>query len=46
LPEKLFLELPLAVAVRKGQSADLIAKLDKGIAAIRADGTWESINKR
>jgi polar amino acid transport system substrate-binding protein len=46
LPETLFLELPLAVAVRKGQSADLIAKLDKGIAAIRADGTWQTINQR
>jgi polar amino acid transport system substrate-binding protein len=46
LPEKLFLELPLALAVRKGQSADLIAKLDRGIAAIRADGTWRSINER
>jgi len=46
LPEKLFLELPLAVAVRKGQHADLIAKLDKGIAAIRADGTWQRIDRR
>ncbi len=46
LPEKLFLELPLALAVRKGQSADLIAKLDQGIAAIRADGTWQRIDQR
>jgi polar amino acid transport system substrate-binding protein len=46
LPERLFLELPLALAVRKGQSADIIAKLDKGIAAIRADGTWQRIDQR
>jgi polar amino acid transport system substrate-binding protein len=38
--------LPLAVAVRKGQSADVIARLDKGIAAIRADGTWQRIDQR
>ena len=46
LPEKLFLELPLALAVTKGQGADLIAKLDRGIAAIRADGTWQRIDRR
>lgn len=46
LPDKLFLELPLAVAVRKGERADLLAKLDQGLAAIRADGTWQAINER
>lgn len=46
LPDRLFLELPLAVAVRKGQSGELIAKLDQGIAAIRADGTWQRIDQR
>ena len=46
LPEKLFLELPLALAVRKGEKADLIAKLDQGIAAIRADGSWQAIDNR
>ncbi len=46
LPDRLFLELPLALAVRKGQSADIIAKLDKGIAAIRADGAWQRIDQR
>jgi ABC-type amino acid transport substrate-binding protein len=46
LPEKLFLELPLAVAVRKGQSGEMIAKLDQGIAAIRADGAWQRIDQR
>jgi ABC-type amino acid transport substrate-binding protein len=38
--------LPLALAVRKGEKADLIAKLDQDIAAIRADGTWRAIDNR
>lgn len=42
-PARLFLELPLAVAVRKGQHADLLAQLDAGIAGIHADGTWDKI---
>lgn len=46
LPEKLFLELPLALAVRKGEKADLIAKLDLGLAAIQADGSLQAINER
>lgn len=46
LPERLFLELPLALAIRKGEKADLIARLDQGIAAIRADGTWQAIDNR
>jgi ABC-type amino acid transport substrate-binding protein len=41
----MFMELPLAVAVPKGKRADLLARLDVGIAAIRADGTWQQINK-
>lgn len=44
-PKTLFWELPLAVAVPKGQRADLIAKLNDGIAAIRTDGTWQKINE-
>lgn len=43
-PKTLFWELPLAVAVPKGRRADLIDKLNGGIAAIRADGTWQKIN--
>ena len=43
-PSKMFFELPLAVAVPKGKSAETIAKLDRGIAAIRADGAWQRIN--
>lgn len=41
----MFLELPFAAAVVKGRSADFIAKLNAGLAAIRADGTFERINK-
>ncbi len=46
LPEKLFLELPLALAVRKGEKTDLIGKLDQGLAAIQADGSLQAINER
>lgn len=44
-PKTLFWELPLAMAVPKGQRADLVAKLNDGLAAIRADGTWQKINE-
>ena len=46
LPDKLFLELPLALAVKKGTSTEVIAKLDQGLAAIRGDGSWQAINER
>ncbi len=42
----MFLELPLAVAVAKGKHAELLVRLNAGIAAIRADGTWQQINDR
>ena len=42
----MFLELPLAVAVPKGKNAELVARLNAGIAAIRSDGTWQQINDR
>jgi polar amino acid transport system substrate-binding protein len=45
-PRKMFSELPLAVVVPKGQGAELLAQLNKGLAAIRADGTWQQINDR
>jgi len=45
-PDKFFLELPLALAVPKGKSAQLLKKLDEGISAIKADGTWAAINKK
>ena len=41
----MFMELPLAVAVPKGKRADLLVRLNDGIAAIRADGTWQQINE-
>ena len=40
----MFIELPLAVAVPKGKQADILSCLNVGIAAIRADGTWQQIN--
>lgn len=43
-PKTLFWELPLAVAVPKGKGAELVAKLNDGLAAIRADGSWQKIN--
>ncbi len=42
----MFLELPLAVAVPKGKSAEIVAQLNAGIAAIRSDGAWQQINDR
>jgi ABC-type amino acid transport substrate-binding protein len=42
---KMFLELPLAVAVPKGKRAELLTRLNAGIAAIRADGTWQQISE-
>jgi polar amino acid transport system substrate-binding protein len=41
----MFLELPLAVAVPKGKRAELLKRLNVGIASIRADGTWQQINE-
>ena len=40
----MFLELPLAVAVPKGKRAELLIRLNAGIAAVRADGTWQQMN--
>ena len=46
LPHILFYEQPFAVGIPKGQSAKILAQLDGGLAAIRADGTWQQINDR
>ena len=43
---RMFLEVPLALAVAKGTQAGTLKRLDEGIAAIRADGTWERLNQR
>lgn len=44
VPQKMFSEEPDAVAVAKGQHADLLTRLNAGIAAIRADGSWQKID--
>jgi polar amino acid transport system substrate-binding protein len=44
--KSLFWELPLAVAVPKGKGAEFVAKLNAGLAAVRADGSWQAINNR
>jgi ABC-type amino acid transport substrate-binding protein len=46
VPRNMFIQTPMAVGVIKGQGAKLIAQLDVGLAAIRADGTWQQINDR
>ena len=46
IPKTMFYEQPLALGVPKGRSAKIIAQLDAGLAAIRADGTWQQINNR
>ncbi len=46
VPRTMFLELPLAAAVGKGQNAEFLTRLNAGLAAIRADGTWDRINER
>jgi ABC-type amino acid transport substrate-binding protein len=43
---QLLQEFSLAVAVTKGRGAELVARLNGGVAAIRADGTWKEINDR
>ncbi len=45
-PRSMFTELPFAVAVSKGREAEFLARLNVGLAAIRADGTWQQINNR
>jgi polar amino acid transport system substrate-binding protein len=45
VPRTMFLELPFGAAVLKGQNAEFLTKLNTGLAAIRADGTWDRINK-
>ncbi len=45
VPRAMFLELPFGAAVLKGRNAEFLARLNAGLAAIRADGTWERINK-
>lgn len=46
MPSKVFYEQPFAVGVPKGQHAATIAQINAGLAAIRADGTWQTISDR
>jgi len=46
LPRSMFYEQPLAVGFPKGQGGKVLAQLNAGLAAIRADGTWQRINDR
>jgi len=46
LPRTKIDEAPLAIAVRKGKDAELLSRLDRGLAAIRANGTLQEINDR
>ena len=43
LPEKGFLEIPIGVGVLKGKQADFLTKLNDGLKAIMADGTYDKI---
>ena len=43
-PKSMFYEQPFAVGAPKGKSAETIAQLNVGLAAIRADGTWQLFN--
>lgn len=45
-PRAMFVETPLAVGVLKGRDSELLARLNAGLSAIRADGTWQEVNNR
>ena len=44
VPRTRFAEQELGVAVPKGRETELLARLNDGLAAIRADSTWQHIN--
>ena len=46
MPRTFFLQSPTGLGVRKGEQAELLSRLNAGLAAIRADGTWQGINDR
>jgi polar amino acid transport system substrate-binding protein len=46
VPTTMFTKLSLGLAVIKGQHADLLKRFDIGLAAIRADGTFQRIEER
>ena len=41
----MFLELPFGAAVLQGHNSEFLSRFNAGLAAIRADGTWDRINK-
>lgn len=45
IPNKMFLILPFSAAVAKGRNAEFVTRFNKGLADIRADGTFERIEK-
>lgn len=45
VPRTMFLELPFGAAVLKRQNAEFLSRFNSGLRAIRADGTWDRINK-
>lgn len=46
MPTTMFTQAPMALAVTKGRHADLIERLNAGLAAIRADGTLQRIEDK
>jgi polar amino acid transport system substrate-binding protein len=44
VPRRMFRETQQAVGVPKGEGAALLSSLNSGLAAIRAEGTWQQIN--
>jgi ABC-type amino acid transport substrate-binding protein len=42
----MFVQLALGLAVTRGEHADLLKRLDAGLALIRADGTLQSIEAK
>jgi ABC-type amino acid transport substrate-binding protein len=46
MPRIFFSQTPVGLGVRKGEQAELLSRLNVGLAAGRADGTWQKINDR
>jgi len=44
IPRIFFTQNPTALGVRKGEQAELLSRMNTGLAAVRADGTWQKIN--
>jgi ABC-type amino acid transport substrate-binding protein len=46
VPRKMFQEIPLAIGAPKGQQAEILTRLNRGLESIRVGGTWQKINTR